>query len=101
MQTSGYQRFIYFPTSYEKRREPYVIFVDRKFPDACMGSADPKELAEGRFGHFAAARCREYNDELWAACVDWIRRNKELGEELKRLAAGKLPVRTAEVELSE
>ena len=89
----AYVRYIYFPTSYEQKREPFIIYVDRELHDGFSGNPDPDQLASGRFAHFLATRCRPYSDELWAACEEWSRTNIAMQVRLKDLSRGKYPTR--------
>jgi hypothetical protein len=88
-----YELYIYFPTVYEQKREPFIIYVEKHWPDRLQGNPDPLELNNGRFAHFLKARCQPFSEELWAACEEWIRTYKAMQQTLKDLARGHYPKR--------
>lgn len=84
------RKMIYFPSSIESRKDPYVIYVDQHDESLCFGSADEAEVAEGRRGCFLRSRCADFTDERWALVEELMSERRRLALWYERLMKGKL-----------
>jgi len=79
------QKFIYFPDRYDKRQEPYLIYVNEYTGDELVGSDNLKDVEQGRFAFYPRNRCQAHSVELWDACMKWISRRDLLESDYQKL----------------
>lgn len=85
-------RLIYFPRSYEHRKDPHILYSDGMvcFSNEYRGTPHLEEFLSGKHGFYPASRCQPYTDELWEAVQKWIVARNELENQLQFLMKGKL-----------
>ena len=82
---SGLKKYIYFPRPEERNQNIQVIYVLQLWGKNWMGNSDPPALLAGDKKFFPVQRCQPYQDLLWDACTDWMKRRDDLAKEFDRL----------------
>ena len=93
-------RFIYFPTSYDKYKYPVVVYVvSGKLSPTWGGNSagitvnvarDKSDAEEGRGRSRPLRRLAIYSDKLWEACMRWKEKQERLNKEFRQLMKGKI-----------
>lgn len=66
-------QMIYFPSSYESKKVPYVIFsTGEEFVGECRDTPYLEEFRQGKFAWYEVSKCRPYSKALWKSCLKWI-----------------------------
>lgn len=79
------EKFIFFP----KNGPPQIVIISGTWTldetVELVGSANEKDIEEGRFQFYPKRRCQPYSPELWNACMKWISKRDLLKAEYEQL----------------